>query len=94
MAKAATVGRKRVCLECTAEPGAEVFVAGTFNGWNPAKKPMKPVDGGGRYQAVLLLPPGEHEYKYVVGQDWRLDDQNPQWRPNPLGTANSVLRVG
>ncbi len=94
MTNASVKGRKRVTLACAAEPGAEVYVAGTFNGWNPAKKRMKPAPADGTYKAVLLLPPGEHEYKFVVGNDWRLDARNPQWKPNAFGSRNSILHVG
>jgi len=94
MASAPTAGRKRIKLECDADPGCKVFVAGTFNNWNPTRKPMKPAGDDGRYKAVLMLPPGEHEYKFVVNGDWRIDGSNPQWTPNDVGSLNSVINIG
>jgi hypothetical protein len=41
-----------------------------------------------------MLPPGEHEYKFVVNGDWRIDGSNPQWTPNDVGSLNSVINVG
>lgn len=86
-------GRKKVVIECTEDPDADVFVAGTFNNWEPEKKPMVPVDNNGLYQAVLMLPPGQYEYKLVISGDWRLDTSNPNWTLNGLGTLNSVIEV-
>jgi hypothetical protein len=32
---------KKVLFELPAEPGSQVFVAGTFNNWNPTANPLK-----------------------------------------------------
>ena len=32
---------KKVRFELAAEPGSQVFVAGTFNNWNPTANPLK-----------------------------------------------------
>lgn len=87
-------GKKRVTLDCDAEPGRDVFVSGTFNNWDARRKPMKAVEGSGRYRAVLMLPPGQYEYKFVVDDDWRIDVNNPHWIPNGFGSLNSVIDVG
>lgn len=56
-------------------PGAKrVTVAGSFNGWNAAASEMK-TEGGGVFQTTLRLPPGKHEYKFVVDGKW-LDGPN------------------
>jgi 1,4-alpha-glucan branching enzyme len=94
METAKTKGRKKVTLECAARPKCEVYVAGTFNGWNPKRTPMKPVDGDGRYRTTLLVPPGRHEYKFVIGNQWRIDENNDAWVPNDFGSLNSLLKVG
>ena len=86
-------GRKKVTLECKADPGSKVFVAGTFNNWDPTSKPMKAAAADGRYRAVLMLPPGHYEYKFVIDGDWRIDVGNPRWSPNDAGTLNSVINV-
>jgi len=85
---------KRVMLDFTWHPGADVFVAGTFNEWDPRARRMKQADGKGHYRAVLRLPPGHYEYKLVVDGEWRIDQGNPRWALNGLGSLNSVLDVG
>ena len=90
---ASRIGRKRITLECRAEPGHDVFVAGTFNDWNPHRKSMRAVDNDGGYRAVLMLAPGDYEYKFVVDGTWRVDGDNPRWAPNAFGSLNSVVSV-
>ena len=93
MSKSRAKGRKRVELELTAEPGSDVFVAGSFNDWAPAAKPLKPVGGNGQYRTTLMLPQGRHEYKFVVDGTWCIDAQNPEVVANDCGSRNSVLVV-
>ena len=93
MAKAKTKGRKRINLEFQAKPGSSVNVAGTFNGWNPGAKPMKQVDGDGRYKTTLMLPKGRHEYKFLIDGNWCTDPANPECVQNDQGSFNNVLVV-
>ena len=66
----------------------EVAVAGTFNGWSGAE--MRPV-GDGVFQAVLVLPPGQYEYQFVVDGSWTTDPLQPRQRADGFGSVNSVL---
>ncbi|RME20474.1 MAG: glycoside hydrolase [Deltaproteobacteria bacterium] len=91
--KKESAGKKRVVLSLKAEPGSKVFVAGTFNGWDTTKKQLKDRTGKGDYQATLLLPPGEYEYKFLVNGDWHVDPENPHWVTNEFGTLNNILRI-
>ncbi len=86
-------GKRRVKLELKAEPDSEIYVAGSFNGWDPKRKKMKQVDGNGHYTASLMLPPGEHEYKFVANGVWQADPGNTHWRSNSMGSLNSIIRV-
>lgn len=92
-AEAKKPARKRVVLTLAADAGSDVFVAGEFNGWDPAAKRMVDKDGSGIYSAVLALAPGEYEYKFVINGIWCVDPNCREWRQNSLGTLNSVLRV-
>ena len=48
--------------------GSEIYMAGSFNGWNPADKNYKfKHSSKGSYSLSLLLPPGEYEYKLTRG---------------------------
>ena len=86
-------GTRRVRFEFVADPGSEVFVTGTFNGWNPDAKQLKNTPGTGPYTATLMLPKGRHEYKFVVNGVWCIDPKCTDWAPNNFGSLNSVLVV-
>lgn len=86
-------GKKRVILTVSTTPGSDVYVAGTFNDWNPDGKQLLDKDGDGNYSGTLMLLPGDYEYKFKVNGDWFIDASNPNFTPNGLGTLNSVLTV-
>ncbi len=46
-------------------PPGSVYVAGTFNNWDPLATPLTRL-AGGSYDAVLDLEEGAHPYKFVV----------------------------
>ncbi len=86
--------RKRwVNFEFKAEPDSEVYVAGTFNDWNPKEMKMKDKYGDGIYSASLRLAQGRHEYKFVVNDAWCADPNCLEWVPNSYGSLNSVINV-
>ncbi len=68
-------------------PGARsVYLAGTFNGWDPEVRRMKRVrKGEPLFVAVLDLPPGRHEYKFVCDGAWVCDPSTARV-PNERGT--------
>jgi len=49
-------------------PGANIYVAGTFNNWNPGDPTqiLTPL-GNGRYEIVLTPPVGQVKYKFTRG---------------------------
>jgi 1,4-alpha-glucan branching enzyme len=68
----------------------DVMLAGDFTNWAPTKM-AKQRDG--LFVSVLSVPPGKHEYKFVVDGRWVADADNPHVRPNPFGTVNSLLQT-
>ena len=84
---------RRVQFELSVQPGSQVFVAGTFNHWNPTANPLKDNPGSGHCKATLSLPAGRHEYKFVVNGIWIIDSHCSDWTPNEHGTLNSVITV-
>ncbi|MFM1769481.1 MAG: hypothetical protein RJA22_2010 [Verrucomicrobiota bacterium] len=84
--------RHVVLLECEAPGARAVFVAGNFNDWQPAATPMTR-GRGGRWTATLLVPPGVHEYRFVVDGSWQDDPHAARSVPNPFGGRNSLLEV-
>lgn len=86
--------RRRVVFRCQALPGSEVGLAGSFNAWQHDRHRMRQIPENGEYLATLILPPGRHEYKFVVNGEWCIDPNAKDWAPNPHGTLNSVVVVG
>ena len=84
---------KRVNFQVTAEPGSDVFVAGSFNDWNPTQYRMKDNPGSGHCKRTLVLPKGRHEYKFLVNGEWRVDPDCPEWASNDQGSLNSVISI-
>lgn len=91
MATPSLAGKKRVKFQIQSEEGSEVCVAGSFNGWNPAKNKMTCDEG--MFSTSILLPKGRHEYKFVVNGVWCVDPECSEWAPNGLGSLNSVVTV-
>jgi 5'-AMP-activated protein kinase regulatory beta subunit len=90
---------KPVEFSCHAPDAKAVFVAGTFNEWKPDATPLANWPGG-KWSGTLPLPPGHHEYKFVVDGQWCCEPgcENeyrgcPKCVPNELGTMNRVLEV-
>ncbi len=69
-----------------------VYLAGSFNDWQPTGLAMDGPDADGRYVSKLTLKPGVYEYKFVLdGKEWRSDPGNPV---HVTFYRNSQLRVG
>lgn len=79
-------------LVCRAPGAREVFVAGDFNGWQPQATPLARQPDGG-WTVTLPLPPGPHEYRFVIDGRWEEDPGAARSVPNPFGGCNSVLEV-
>jgi 1,4-alpha-glucan branching enzyme len=91
--RAVAGGKKRVPFEVRCAPGSAVFLAASFNDWDPTAKPMADAAGDGVFVATCMLAPGSYEYKFVVNGEWAVDPANPNFVVNALGTLNSVVLV-
>lgn len=69
-----------------------VFVAGSFNGWNPSATGLVRL-GGGHWVRFLWLPPGAHEYLFVADGVWFFDPHAKEYVANVYGTRNAVVKV-
>jgi 1,4-alpha-glucan branching enzyme len=93
MAKNEKSGRRRVTFVLRADTGSEVYLGGTFNDWDYAKKPLKESPDKGVFTAVCMLPPGTHEYKFHINGTWCVDPENPNFCQNNFGSLNSIIEV-
>ena len=87
-----TPKRRRITFSFGDQQANSVSLTGDFNQWNRTSHPMKDC-GKGIWQKIMMLPPGEYEYKFVVDGQWRTDPNNPNRCPNRFGTYNNILRV-
>ncbi len=91
---------KSVEFSCVAPMAKAVFVAGTFNDWKPEATPLDPHRVNGNWTVTLPLPPGHHEYKFVIDGQWCCESgceheyrDCPKCVPNEFSTMNRVLEV-
>jgi hypothetical protein len=76
-----------------AQGARQVAVAGDFNGWDPQGTVLVNQDGQGNFVGTLRLPPGAHEYMFVVDGKWITDPAASELRPDGFGRTNAVLRL-
>lgn len=86
-------GKKRITFELNAEPGIDVYIAGTFNKWDNCKKSLADKNSDGTYRCSMMLDRGTYEYKFFVNNTWCVDPANPNFTQNEMGTLNSVIVV-
>jgi 5'-AMP-activated protein kinase regulatory beta subunit len=86
-------GARRVVFSCCADAESKIFVAGSFNDWDPRFTEMKYDKSSGRFSCEVRLSPGVYEYKFVVNGNWGLDSDNDNVSANDFGTLNSVIEV-
>lgn len=69
--------------------GSSVYIAGSFNNWNPQNEQFKfQQDEKGNYFIILKLTPGSYEYKLTRG-GW----DKVECTKNGTGIANRILKV-
>ena len=90
--KKSTQGRKKVVFEIQADPGKEIYIAGSFNEWKPTTKQLKEKNKG-LYQITMMLPKGRYEYKFIIDGCWCADPDCEEWVSNDHGSLNSVIFV-
>lgn len=82
--------RRKATFSWHSTDAKEVCLMGSFNNWNPKKHPMQP-KGNGKWEKTVIIPPGIHEYKFLVDGQWKEDPKNGLSCLNCFGTKNSVL---
>uniref|UniRef100_A0A8D1BGG1 5'-AMP-activated protein kinase subunit beta-1 n=1 Tax=Sus scrofa TaxID=9823 RepID=A0A8D1BGG1_PIG len=68
--------------------GKEVYLSGSFNNWS--KLPL--TRSHNNFVAILDLPEGEHQYKFLVDGQWTHDPSEPVVT-SQLGTVNNIIQV-
>lgn len=72
-----------------------VALVGDFNDWNRAATALAPSGKDGVWTASVALPPGRHEYAFIVdGDGWTADPLATLTIHDDFGTASSIVTVG
>jgi 1,4-alpha-glucan branching enzyme len=93
MAKSSKPKTRRVVFTVRADPGSKVYLAGSFNNWDPLTRELTDKKKNGIFTAMFYLPSGTYEYKFVINGTWCVDPECSEWVQNDMGTLNSVCRV-
>src|SRR5881227_1520342 len=72
-----------VSFELVKADARKVFVAGSFNQWQPENTPLEPA-GDGRWVGELTVRPGRYEYLFVVDGQWLPDPNAKESVQNPF----------
>lgn len=86
-----SAGRK-VAFKYRASEARSVRLAGSFTRWETQAVPMKR-GRDGTWKAEVTLPPGRHEYRFLVDGAWQNDPACGACAPNPFGAMNCVVEV-
>ena len=70
-----------------------VTVAGDFNDWSTDAVAMEDSEQNGHFVATVALPPGLHEYMFLVDGEWVTDPTVSERRPDGFGRQNALLRL-
>jgi 5'-AMP-activated protein kinase regulatory beta subunit len=84
--------KHRVKMSFARAKANTVSLVGDFNQWDPNKHPMKQSEEG-IWEKIVVLHPGNYEYKFLVDGKWENDPQNPDSSYNQFGTLNNILNV-
>jgi hypothetical protein len=82
-----------VRFKLNAKGARRVALAGSFNDWSPSRTVLRPAGEDGVFVGVLSLPPGLHEYMFVVDGQWVTDPSAEERRPDGFGRQNALLRL-
>uniref|UniRef100_A0A7S0WNV7 CBS domain-containing protein n=1 Tax=Pyramimonas obovata TaxID=1411642 RepID=A0A7S0WNV7_9CHLO len=73
--------------------GHQVHLCGSFTRWlETVPMALDQTVGGSLFAVVCNLPPGIHQYKFIVDGEWRHDEGQP-YMPDPLGNVNNWIFV-
>ena len=71
----------------------ELYLFGSFNGWNRKDIAMTDEDGDGTFEAETTLEPGVYPYKFFGDGEEIVDPANPNKTPNGFGSFNSLRTI-
>ena len=67
---------------------------GSWDGWATGIAMVRDADGARAWRMALKLPPGDHQFRYRVGERWFNDATADRYVGNGYGGENAVIVVG
>lgn len=84
--------KKRVVFRLNDAGACQVFLAGSFNSWDPTIRPLRK-DAKGFWRTTITLERGVYQYRFIVDGEWREDPSLPDRRVDGSVACHSVLVV-
>ena len=85
-------GLQKVVLRFYDFAGKRVQLAGSFNDWTPDQGVITRIKEG-VVEKIVMLMPGNYQYRIIVDGAWQEDPSNPEQMSNFSGGYNSILHV-
>jgi 1,4-alpha-glucan branching enzyme len=83
---------RRISFSLSAPDARNVKLAADFTGWEGDAREMKR-QANGAWKATVTVPPGQHEYRFIVDGQWVDDPRCDVRKPNPFGGENCTRVV-
>ena len=84
--------KKRVTFKFSDSGASHVYIAGSFNSWDPSVRPLKK-DAKGTWKTSITLLQGVYQYLFIVDGNWMEDPLSSHKEMNEFGSFNSVVVV-
>ncbi|MFQ5655905.1 MAG: isoamylase early set domain-containing protein, partial [Candidatus Methylomirabilales bacterium] len=83
-----------VLFHLQAPDARQVYLVGSFNGWDPLAHPMAGPDRQEGWTLRLELPPGRYRYMFLVdGERWVTDPAAEAHEEDGFGNLNAILFI-
>ena len=84
--------RTKQTFRVSASAAMSVLLVGDFTHWQQRGIPMQKGKDG-IWMATVSLPPGKHNYRFIVDGEWQDDPECTVRVPNPFGGHDMVREV-
>jgi 1,4-alpha-glucan branching enzyme len=84
--------RRRIEFILEMPQAEQVILMGDFNEWDPKRHPMRK-DKNGVWRKIVMIFPGNYEYRFWVDGEWYNDPHSTLRCPNCFGSENNVIKV-
>ncbi|HRZ38895.1 MAG TPA: glycogen-binding domain-containing protein [Candidatus Paceibacterota bacterium] len=92
MAKSRKLSHRPETFTLQAPQVLKVLLAGSFTDWEKQAIPLQR-ESDGTWTVTISLPPGNHEYLFIVDGQWYLDPACSSRVPNRFGTENMLRQI-